>query len=301
MIIQPKVSIIIPCYGGEETVVRAIKSVLIQNYENFEVVVVDDNNPNTNARIKTESYMKLFENDKRVKYIQHTQNKNGSAARNTGFNNSDGKYICLLDDDDIFLQGKLAKQVEFMENNSEFGASYCWRRQSGKDICGEEEGDLTRSLLDLSFTPTTDSLMIRRECYLNLGGFDESYKRHQDFEFLLRFYKKYKIGVVKEVLVEIIGNGVNNQPKGEKLYEVKKAFFEQFGDEVERINKLNPGYKQKVYAEHFARTFKDMIRYGNFGLAVKIYIFFGWKGGVQFWKVFFKCCFEGIKERLLGK
>ena len=216
--------------------------------------------------------------DSRVKYIKHEKNKNGSAARNTGFKNSDGDYICLLDDDDIFLQDKLSAQVEFLEEHPEYGACYCWRKQNGKEICGEYEGDLSKVLLDLSFTPTTDSLMIRKECYEALGGFDESYRRHQDFEFLLRFFKKYKIGVVKRVLIEVIGNKINNVPKGEKLYNTKKAFFDQFGDEIDMIDKKNKGYKQRAYAEHFSRTFKDMIRYGYFGWAIKVYFKYGYKG-----------------------
>ena len=294
----PKVSVIIPTYGGEVTIVKAIESVLRQDYENFEIIVVDDNNPNTDARKKTEEYMKNFlENDK-ILYIKHERNKNGSAARNTGFKNSTGQYISLLDDDDIFFKSKIREQVLFLENNREYGGCYCWRKQNGKEICGEFEGDLTEVLLDLSFTPTTDSLMIRRECYIELNGFDETYYRHQDFEFLLRFFKKYKIGVLRKVLFEVLGNKINNQPKGQKLFNIKKSFFEHFEKEIESINKRKLGYKKKVYAEHFSRAFKDMIRYGNFILAIKTYFLYGYKGGFLFWKIFFYCCIDGIKERL---
>ena len=295
---KPKVSCIIPTYGGEKTIIRAIDSVLSQNYSNFEVIVVDDNNPDTAERKRTEQYLSKYRDDSRVKYIKHEKNKNGSAARNTGFRNSSGTYICLLDDDDIFLQNKLKKQVEFLELNKEYGACYCWRQRNGLVTKCDQEGDLTKSLLDLSFTPTTCSLMIRRECYLELNGFDETYRRHQDFEFMIRFYKKYQIGVVKEVLIELIGNGVNNEPRGERLYEIKKHFFDQFGCEVERLNKEYPGYRKEVYAQHFARTFKTMIRYRNYGLAVKTYFRYGIKGGLKFWEVFFICCLGGIKERV---
>lgn len=295
---QPLVSVIIPTYGGDDTIIRAVKSVLNQTYENIEVIVVDDNNPDTNARQKTQEYMSVFDNEDRVIYIKHEKNKNGAAARNTGVNFSMGYYICLLDDDDIFYSEKIEKQVKYLENNPEFSACYCWRKQGNNFICGKEEGDLSKSLLDLSFTPTTDALMIKKECYLNLNGFDETYRRHQDFEFMLRFYKNYKIGVVKEVLFEVIGNSVINEPYGQKLYDVKKHFFNQFGSEIERINEGSPGYKQKVYAEHFGRAFKDMLRHGNFILAIKMYIKYGIKGGFEFWRVFFGCCWRAYKERL---
>ena len=295
---NPMVSVIIPTYGGDATISRAVRSVLCQNYDSFEVIVVDDNNPDTDARRHTEQCMKVFLDDKRVHYIQHEKNKNGSAARNTGFSYSKGTYICLLDDDDVFLQNKILRQVEFLESHSEFGGCYCWRKQGDSLVCGEYEGDLSIVLLDLSFTPTTCCLMLRRECYASLHGFDESYCRHQDFEFLLRFFEQYKIGVCKEVLVELIGNGVNNQPKGKKLYNVKKQFFEQFGAKIEEIDWKEPGFKKRVYAEHYARAFKDMVRYGNWWLAIKTYVLFGTKGGMQFWKVFSQCCISGLKERI---
>ena len=56
----PKVSVIIPTYGGDDTLIRAVKSVLIQDYDNFEVIVVDDNNPETIERLKTEEIMQRF-------------------------------------------------------------------------------------------------------------------------------------------------------------------------------------------------------------------------------------------------
>lgn len=295
---QPLVSIIIPTYGGDDTIIRAVKSVLNQTYKNIEVIVVDDNNPDTEARRKTQTYMDFFDNEDRVKYIKHEKNKNGAAARNTGVNAAKGYYICLLDDDDIFYPKKIEKQVMYLENNPSFGACYCWRKQGDNYICGEEVGDLSKSLLDLSFTPTTDALMIKKECYLNLNGFDETYRRHQDFEFMLRFYKKYKIGVVKEVLFEVIGNSVINEPYGQKLYDIKKQFFNQFGLEIEKINNNCPGYKEKVYAEHFGRAFKNMLRHGNILLAIKIYREYGIEGGLEFWRVFFGCCFRACKERI---
>lgn len=295
---KPIVSVIIPTYGGDDAVIRAVQSVLNQEYEPFEVIVIDDNDPDSEARAQTEQYMDQFLSDHQVQYIKHEHNKNGSAARNTGFRHSTGEYICLLDDDDLFLPGKIQKQVDFLEGHLEFGACYCWRKQNNQLICGEYEGDLSEQLLDLSFTPTTGSLMIRRECYAALNGFDETYYRHQDFEFLLRFFERFQIGVVREVLLEIVGNEVNNQPRGKKLYQIKKVYFKQFGKDIERIEKRNPGFKKRVYAEHFARTFKDMLRYGNWILAARIYFEYGYKGGFQFWRVFLKCCFGGLQERM---
>lgn len=293
-----KVSVIIPTYGGSDSLLRSVDSVLTQTYPDFEVIVVDDNNPDTDARKKTEKQMNRYAGNAHVKYIKHEHNKNGSAARNTGYRNSDGEYICLLDDDDAFLPGKIYKQVVYLDEHPEYGACYCWRRQRNKEICGTYTGDLSQQLLDLTFTPTTSALMIRRSCYEALNGFDESYRRHQDYEFMLRFFKRFKIGVVEEVLLDFIGNEVNNQLRGKKLYETKAQFFSQFNDDINRIERIYPGFKQRVYAAHFSDAFKEMVRYGNIGLAVKMYLNYGIKGGTLFWKFFFRKVGNWVKRGL---
>ncbi|HBI6224296.1 TPA: glycosyltransferase family 2 protein [Clostridium perfringens] len=296
----PKVSVIIPTYGGSDSLIRAIDSVLEQGYENFDVIVVDDNNPNTSGRIKTEQYMNKYIENSKVKYIKHEHNKNGAAARNTGVSNTSAKYICLLDDDDIFLENRIFRQVEYLERNPEFQACYCWRKQYGKEICGRETGDLSKSLIDLTFTPTTSAIMISRYAYNALNGFDESYRRHQDYEFLIRFYKKFRMGLVPEILLEFLGNDVDNQVYGKKLYDLKICFFNQFNDEIERINKIDSQYKRRVYAAHFSSAFKQLIRKGNLILAVKIYFHYGIYGGILFWKMLFQAVFRGFKKKIVN-
>jgi glycosyltransferase involved in cell wall biosynthesis len=242
--------------------------------------------------------MEEYKSNKKVLYIKHDYNKNGSAARNTGVSYSKAKYLCLLDDDDEFLKDRIRKQVLFLENNSDYKSCYCWRKQNGKEICGTFEGDLTKQLLDLSFSPTTSAIMLTRDSYNAIGGFDESYRRHQDYEFLLRYFKKYKMGVVKEILLDFIGNDVNNQLKGKKLYDLKRTFFKQFNQEIEDIDKRDKGFKKRVYAAHFSETCKELLRYGNFWLAVKTYFIYGIKGGLLFWKLFFMKIGRGIKKKI---
>lgn len=292
-----KVSVIIPTYGGSASLNRSIDSVLKQEYSDYEIIVVDDNNPDTEARVKTEKMMSKYVSNYKVKYLKHEFNKNGSAARNTGYRASNGEFLCFLDDDDAFLPDKIKKQVEYMNAHLEYGACYCWRNQRGKIISGSYTGDLRKEILDLTFTPTTSAVMIRRSCYSALNGFDESYRRHQDFEFLLRFFEVYSMGVVEEVLLDFIGNEVNNQLRGKKLYDVKEQFFAQFSDDIERLDKMHKGFKKRVFAAHFSDACKELIRYGNFWLAVKMYVRYGTKGGLLFWKYFFEKVISWVKRK----
>ena len=111
------VSVIIPTYKRPNMLGRAIDSVLGQSYTNIEVVVVDDNSDGDKYRLETIQYMERYANDYRVKYIKHKTNQNGSAARNTGIQNSVGEYIAFLDDG-YFLKDRIKEAIHFLQNSS---------------------------------------------------------------------------------------------------------------------------------------------------------------------------------------
>ena len=114
------VSVIIPTYKGSKCLSRAINSVLNQVGVDFEVLVVDDNNPDSDERKKTEIVMKDYVNDDRVIYLKHPCNMNGSVARNTGIAKAKGEIISFLDDDDFYFPDRLAKCLKrIIETNSD--------------------------------------------------------------------------------------------------------------------------------------------------------------------------------------
>lgn len=280
------VSILIPTYKNPDTLCRAVNSVLSQNfYGSYEVIVIDDNNPDDEFRKKTEKVMSVYFDNEKVKYIKHEKNKNGAAARNTGFRNSTGRYICLLDDDDIFLPGKLTKQVEYMDMHPEFGASYTWRIQSfGEVVKYTKTGNLEKDILLLDFFPTTITLMIRRECYEKINGFDESFRRHQDFEFLLRFFEYFEMGVVEDALSQIIGKTtVGNQVRGKEFEKLKEQFLNTFDTTIARINEKEPGFKQQVYANHYSDVFASHMATKHYWLALRLLV----KGFILYGNIYF--------------
>ena len=94
------ISIIIPTYNQRGFLIDTINSALSQSYQDIEVIVVDDNNPDTDARAKTEQLMAVYADNPKVRYLKHEHNKNGSAARNTGLAHAEGKFIVFVDGDD---------------------------------------------------------------------------------------------------------------------------------------------------------------------------------------------------------
>ena len=188
---KPLVTVIIPTYKRLKKLKRAVKSVYNQTYDNIEIIIVNDD-----PKIDIEHFLSLKNN---IIIINHKKNQGGAAARNSGIESASGKYIAFLDDDDIFIKNKIEKSVKSMENlNNEWIGIYSWwiKKDNRKLIKSFIEGDLSLALLTfnrkLNLGGTT-SLFLRSDIVKSIGGFDNSYIRHQDLEFLLRICRKGKI------------------------------------------------------------------------------------------------------------
>ena len=266
------VSVIIPTYKNRGGLSRSIDSVLTQDYDGLiEIIVVDDNSPNTEFRISTENLMHQYEDNPKVIYIQHEINKNGAAARNTGIKAAKGDYIAFLDDDDIFLPGKLSKQVQYLIENPKFSAAYCLAQRQGKP-CSQRilMGNCSREILLLESNFFTPSLIFCRQALFDINGFDESFRRHQDYELMLRFFGAgFSIGCVPEVLIEIGNNLGENIPSGSQIEKLKMNFFEKFQKFIEIEDEKTPGFVNQVYAKHYAGVFLNHIRHHHFFSALK--------------------------------
>ncbi len=235
------ISIIIPTYKRPDVLPRAVDSVLAQSYKNIEVIVVDDNDPTFPERAVTEKVMEKYADEPRVKYIKHPKNMNGSAARNTGFANSSGEYIMFLDDDDEFLPGKIEKQYALMESLDEsWGISYTIYEtvdSNGKivSVSGEKaEGRLLVDALGRNlFLAAGSNLMVRKKVYEELNGFDESFKRNQDLEFLVRALKNYKIAFADVLGLRIY---MHNSNSVIAMPELTKQFVAQFSPMIQKLS-----------------------------------------------------------------
>lgn len=266
------VSVIIPTYGRSERLSKTIDSVVNQDYLNIEIIIVDDNNPNTDFRKETEKLMFNYINNENVIYLQHEENRNGSAARNTGFLESKGQFICFLDDDDIFFDDKISKQVKYLNDNKLVDAVYCGWIKGRNTFHPNLSGSLTKELLMMDYSPYTSSIMFRRSAIEDIEGFDESFNRHQDYEMIIRFFKKHKIGYIDEILLELGVNDGENIPKGKKMRELKEKFLGTFEEEINRISITNRNIKKQIYGIHYAAVFWSDIKNRYFIEALRVLI-----------------------------
>ena len=112
---QPLITVVMPNYNGHRFVEQAIDSVLSQTYQNFELLVVDDCSKDDSLQLVKQK----AQSDKRIRVIALGQNGGVAGARNIGIQEAKGKYIALLDNDDLWTADKLERQFAIAENGAD--------------------------------------------------------------------------------------------------------------------------------------------------------------------------------------
>ena len=246
----PLVTVVIPTYKRPTMLKRAIESVLKQTYKNIEIIVVDDNNPNTPERDQTSKVIEKFRSNDNIIYIMHRCNKNGSAARNTGWRAARGKYITFLDDDDEISPQKVEKQVNCLEQlDDSWGACYTayhvLRPDGGiQKSSNHRTGNVyIQALMRTLFMGSGSNLLLRKNVVDEVQGYDESFRRNQDIEFMVRVFEKYKLGCVLEDLLTIHLEVRQFKYSFEFLDKISQYYLERFGP---RIQALYPRDRRRV-------------------------------------------------------
>ncbi len=292
------VSVIIPTYRRAEQLPLAIDSVLNQTYKNVQVVVVDDNNPDTEWRKKTETIMHKYAQNDHIKYIKHIQNSNGSVARNTGIKESDGEIICFLDDDDVYLPQKIEKQIDFLIKHPEYHAVYCGWDRNGVMI-PQIEGDCTYELLTGNSLIYTNVIMMWKKDAILCGGWDETFKRHQEAAFMLRYFGKGgKIGLVKECLVKFDTSDRRNAAKNGRINEQQMDhYLSSYSHLIDVCEAKRKGSKKNIYSYRYRGVLLKYIKERNFKDSLRIWLKYSKKMPIKFNVDIIKYIFERTRVK----
>ena len=194
------VSVIIPTYNRARYVGRAISSVLYQDWDEYEIIVVDDGSTDN-----TKEILSLFGN--RIICISHPYNKGVSAARNTGIKNAKYPFVAFLDSDDYWLPKKLSIQIKFFMNNPDAIACQTqeiWIRK-GKRVNPKKKhmkpsGDIFIPSLRLCLV-SPSAVMLKRSIFDEVGLFDEDLPVCEDYDLWLRISYKYPVYLIDRPLV----------------------------------------------------------------------------------------------------
>ena len=262
MVMDALVSVIIPTHKGHDIISRAVDSVIKQTYKKIEIIVVDDNGLGSDEQQKTRAAIADYIDSGCVKYIPHEINKNGSAARNTGVRESKGKYITLLDDDDIYYPNKVEDEVNCLESLPEdYGLVYCSIDLNYGDCTRTKHaiksGTLLKELLYHSLVIGSDTLMVRKKSYEEIGGFDESFRRHQDFEFTARMASKWKIKAIDKVGVLSYEIGRNIPRSKDLALEYRHHYIKKMMPLIETLPLIS---KRQVISSNFVMLYGPELR-----------------------------------------
>jgi glycosyltransferase involved in cell wall biosynthesis len=276
-ILIEKVSVIIPTHKRPHFLNRAVDSVLAQTYSNIEIVVVDDNAPDSDDRKHTSVAMRRYKNNRRVIYVQNERPLGGGPARNKGIECSTGSYITFLDDDDIYLPQKVEVQLRFMlENDLEMSFTdvylhdnndklFEYRRHNYVTDCSNDE--LMRQHILHSLGPTS-TFMVKRSSILAAGGFSDV-PMGQDFMLMWRMIEfDTKIGYLPvSYIIQYLHDGERislgqNKINGEnRLYKLKQTKSYMLSDEEKRYLDFRHYAVLSVTSKRSGNTL-DYIKYG---------------------------------------
>lgn len=195
---MPNVSVIIPTHNRRDFVREAIASVLAQTYQDFELIVVDDGS--------TDDTCEVVQEFPGVRYLAQ-ENRGVSAARNRGVLHSNGKMLAFLDSDDLWQPRKLEMQVAFF--TAQPGARICqteeiWLRKGVRvnphNKHKKPSGDIFARSLHLCLV-SPSAVMMRRELFERMGGFDESLPACEDYDLWLRIAVTEPVHLIETPLV----------------------------------------------------------------------------------------------------
>lgn len=187
---SPLVSIVIPAYNVSAYIDEALRSVFLQDFRNYEVIIVNDGSTDTP---ELERVLEPYRHQ--LHYIKQ-QNRGISAARNAALSVARGELIALLDADDVWMAGKLSDQLAFMKQG-EFDMVYSdalligdtpWPAGTTFMDRSPSNGPVTlNSLLDMHITPVVSTVIMRKDSVLRVGGFDEEDRTiPEDYDLWLR-------------------------------------------------------------------------------------------------------------------
>lgn len=211
----PLLSVIMPVYNHEKYVGEAIESVLKQTYRNFEFIIIDDGSGDNSV----EQILKY--QDKRIRFYKQ-ENRGAHNAINRGLSNAEGKYIAILNSDDVYELRRFEKMIAYMEREKMVG--FCCSYIQVIDTKGKKLGikkgwknmepwllehperslgttdEFEKNLIISNFTSTTSNFLFRREVYEKIGGMRNLRFAH-DWDFALRVAQNFKCEIIKEPLL----------------------------------------------------------------------------------------------------
>lgn len=275
-----KVSIISPCYNGENYVFRFLESLLIQDYSNVEFIFINDGSTDKTEEVFA-SYKSQFE-AKGWKVIYIKQENSGQAeAINKGLKIFSGDYIMFPDSDDIMYPEHITKKVEFMETHPEYAIAFCKLEHAYENNLNKivriqqrtSENNLADDLIernDIIWPPI--SSIFRASSFLKAIPSRQIYtgKGGQNFQLIFPVAHQFKEGYINEALGKYVIRKTSHSRSNKSLLERNSELFDIWVNTILNLqdtNKIKAEYIKKS-AIHFFHTHLESDNYVK-----KLYLF----------------------------
>ena len=226
------VSVVLPTYERADVVGGAIESVLTQTHADLELVVVDGGSDD-----RTPAVVNEFD-DPRVRFLRCDESEGVSAARNRGVVAADGHIVAFADDDDRWRPRKLERQMAALrgdgdesavETDADPAVAYCGMEKAGGQPLTREgqSGDVYDAVRRMDVPTYTSTLLVRRDAFEAVGGFDERLPCFEDWELCLRLAHEHRFVAVNDALVEK-GDGDGISADGDRLADAVSVLADEY-------------------------------------------------------------------------
>ena len=243
---NPEVSVIIPLYNEEKYVDDAINSVLNQTYQDFEIIVVDDESTD-NSRLVIKNF-----NDPRIKYF-YKKNSGPNLSRNYGIERAQGELIAFLDADDIWTPHKLEIQVKKIKEDPNIGLVFGWVYyiDSNSNLTGQTRYDIDKdyyiNILLGNYVDNGSTPLIRKTCFDKVGFF-KNMQPAGDWDMWIRIAKEYDFANVKDYIAMY---RIHSQGISKKYKKMEKHLFQILDREFNTNDPKLLSIKQKAYSYRY--------------------------------------------------
>jgi glycosyltransferase EpsE len=248
--VSVKISINLITYNRSKYIEESIGSVLQQSFQDWELIIVDDASTDDTENI-IKNYIKQ---DKRIKYYKNKTNLGIVKSRNLALKKSSGKYIAVLDSDDVWCdKNKLKKQIDFLEKNKDYvlvGGGVVLIDEKGNKI-GKIKNKTYNSKIKSNILYKNQishsSVLFKKKDVLKVGGYDESLKVGEDYDLWLRLGLKGKFANLSENVLKYRIHSGNISSKRRRV---------AFENNIKIIKKYKKGYKN-----YYLALFRRKLRY----------------------------------------
>lgn len=279
------VTVVIPTFKRSFELKRALSSVLVQSFNSFDIIVVDDNNDEDESA-KVEKICKAY----KAKYIKNFRKKGGCGSRNSGVLSTSSKFIAFLDDDDLWFPNKLELQCDFLLKEDIYSAVFCNFYSYNIDdrlIRSVESGsDITHNdLLKGKCPASTSLLMVDRKLIIDAGLFDEDLPSFQDYDMWLRLSLIKPIGFLnKKLAIFTQHSGDRVSINLDKRFQGIELIINKWGGDIEQHNKISAfrkKYKSAAYSSNAlsvtGHSYKKMVLFRFLSLMNNTFSLNCWK------------------------